>query len=191
MSRPSELGRVRRAWGGAAINPTWPSRQPQGTSVTVATQTADEGSLVLPGEREVTVRAHTLHIQSCALRFRQVLPEEHGKRASGESGADSLQQGCQFCAMSFPLTADQGSSCALCGAYFGLERASGEFGANAATGIWMMELFILSWPHTADEVPAGAFLGAPCSYKGPSNVGQTLEQDRRCCKLSWPQTADG
>ena len=79
MSRPSELGRVRRAWGGAAINPTWPSRQPQGTSVTVATQTADEGSMVLPGEREVTVRAHTLHIQSCALRFQQVLPEEHGK----------------------------------------------------------------------------------------------------------------
>ena len=56
MSRPSELGRVRAAWGERALHPGRPSLQPRVTSVTVATQTTEEGSLVLPEEHGVAVR---------------------------------------------------------------------------------------------------------------------------------------
>ena len=55
VSRPSDLGRVRRAWSERALHPAWPPLQPRGTSVTVATQTTDEGPLVLPEEHGVAV----------------------------------------------------------------------------------------------------------------------------------------
>ena len=84
VSRPSELGRVRRAWGERAPHPGWAHIRSRWTSVTVATQTADEVSLRLPEEHgvavrepEVTGRARPLRLHSCALRFPQVICQEH------------------------------------------------------------------------------------------------------------------